>query len=95
MSGTGAYADVEALASGDVGFTEWTQDQKAKNIMILGKDQSTRHVAESRTDAARPAWKDITVAYIGTAGDRPLLVTRSGGTTITVDAGVEAFAWGS
>lgn len=94
LSGTGAYSDVEALASGDVGFTEWTQEQKAKSIMLLGKDHSTRHVADSRTDAARPAWKDNAVAYIGMADDRTLLVTRTGGTTTAVAAGVEAFAWG-
>ena len=94
LSGTGAYADVAPLASGDIGYTEWIQERKTKDVMLLGGDRSTRKVAEGRTDAARPAWRDDTVAYIGTADDRPLIVTRPDGTTTTVAAGVEDFAWG-
>lgn len=94
MSGTGAYTDVAALPSGDVAFSEWTQEQKAKSIMLLGKDHSTRKIAETRTDSARPTWNRNTVAYIGTADDRPLLVTNPDATTTKVAEGVEDFAWG-
>lgn len=95
LAGTGSYADVAALPSGALAFTEWSADQTKRTIAVLDRGaESPRTLAETPGDAAAPAWSGAeTVAYIGTAEDRPLLVKRADGDAIEVDAGVDAFAW--
>ena len=93
ISGTAAYADVTGLPSGAVGFTEWSQDWRTKSVLVLGPDRTLRKIADTPGDAPRPAWAgEDGVAYIGTADDHPLMVSRKGVTT-TVDVGADAFAW--
>lgn len=90
------FADVQALSSGAIGFTDWSADQKTKTIQVSTTERKTRKVADTRGDAPHPVWNDEeSVAYIGTAEDRPLLVTRDSGATTTVAGGVDAFAWSS
>lgn len=95
LAGTGSYADVAALPSGALAFTEWSADQKSRTIQVIDRGaESPRTLAETPGDAAAPAWIGAaTVAYIGTAENRPLLVKRTDGDAIEVDAGVDAFAW--
>ncbi|MCB0932978.1 MAG: PD40 domain-containing protein [Mycobacterium sp.] len=90
------FADVQALSSGAVGFTEWSADQRTKTIQVSDTDRKTHRVAETRGDAPHPIWNDEeSVAYVGTAEDRPLLVAHQEGAATTVAGGVEAFAWGT
>lgn len=99
FSGSGAYADVASLWKGAVGFTEWSADQKTKSIQVVKPGAAPHTIAETRSDSPGPRWIGETVAYIGTAGDRPLLITtdESSGSAKEpqqIDVGVDAFAWG-
>jgi hypothetical protein len=109
FSGTSNYDDVAALWRGAVGFTEWSADQRTKAIQVIPSGGSPHTVADTRSDAPGPAWIGNTVAYIGTADDRPLLITTDRNSeqpdknseqpdkkeeVQRVDGGVDAFAWG-
>jgi dipeptidyl aminopeptidase/acylaminoacyl peptidase len=100
FTGSGAYADVAALWKGAVGFTQWSADQKTKSIQVVRPGSAPRTIADTRSDAPGPRWVGETVAYVGTADDRPLLITTDGAESGAarepqrIDAGVEAFAWG-
>ena len=52
------FADVQALSSGAVGFTEWSADQRTKTIQVSDTDRKTHRVAETRGDAPHPIWND-------------------------------------
>lgn len=96
VTGKAYYSDVQALPSGEVAFTESSQDSRIKDILVLGADRTQRKIAETPGDAPPPAWVGDTVAYVGTAGkesDRPLLVRSDDGATGSIDTGVDAFAW--
>ena len=93
VTGTGTFSDVQALSSGKVAFTEWIRDQRTRKIGTFNSDRTRDTIAETRSDAPAPVWTwDGSVAYVGTAEDRPLLVTQDGA-TVRVDAGVDSFAW--
>lgn len=100
FTGSASYADVAALWKGAVGFTQWSADQKTKSIQVVKPGAQPHTVADTRSDAPGPEWAGQTVAYIGTADDRPLLITTDQveNTTKTepqkIDVGVDAFAWG-
>lgn len=102
FSGTGNYDDVAALWRGAVGFTQWSSDQRTKSIQVVPSGGSPHPIADTRSDAPGPAWVGNTVAYIGTADDRPLLITTdriseqpdTKEEAQQVDVGVDAFAWG-
>lgn len=109
FAGTGSYDDVAALWRGAIGFTEWSSDQRSKSIQVLTPGGSPRAIADTRSDAPGPRWVGDTVAYIGTAEDRPLLIStdrgpaeggqkergqKEQGESQQIDVGVDAFAWG-
>jgi TolB protein len=99
FTGAGNYTDVAALWKGAVAFTEWSADQKTKSIQVVKPGAAPRAIADTPGDAPGPQWVGETVAYVGTADDRPLLITMAyGGSTVSepqrIDAGVDAFAWG-
>lgn len=100
FSGTGSYDDVAALWRGAVAFTEFSADQRTKSIQVVPAGGAPHQLAETRSDAPGPEWVGQTVAYIGTEGDRPLMVTtepdRDGAKQEPqrIDLGVESFAWG-
>ena len=104
FSGTGSYDDVAALWRGAIGFTQWSSDQRTKSIQVVPQGGSPHTIGDTRSDAQGPAWVGDTVAYIGTADDRPLLITtdrdsaKDGQTekeeAQQIDVGVDAFAWG-
>jgi hypothetical protein len=100
FSGSGAYADVAALWKSAVGFTQWSADQKTKSIQVVRPGAAPTTIADTRSDAPPPVWAGETVAYVGTADDRPLLITTSDSQSGTkkepqqIDAAVDAFAWG-
>lgn len=99
FSGSGSYADVASLWKGAVGFTEWSADQKTKSIQVVKPGSVPHTVAETRSDSAGPQWIGETVAYVGTAENRPLLITTDESTGTAkepqqIDVGVDAFAWG-
>ncbi len=97
FTGSGAYGDVASLWKGAVGFTQWSADQKTKSIQVVKAGSAPRAIADTRSDAPAPQWVGETVAYVGTADDRPLLITtdESSREPEKIDAGVDAFAWGS
>ena len=100
FTGSGAYADVAALWKGAVAFTQWSEDQKTKSIQVVRPGAAPHTIADTRSDAPGPRWVGETVAYVGTADDRPLLIATDGEENGTkkepqrIDAGVDAFAWG-
>jgi hypothetical protein len=100
FKGSGVYADVAALWKGAVAFTQWSPDQKTKSIELVKPGAAPTSIAETRSDAPAPRWAGETVAYVGTADDRPLMITApddQGGTKKEpqqIDVGVDAFAWG-
>lgn len=100
FTGSGSYADVAALWKGAVGFTQWSADQKTKSIQVVKPGAAPHTIADTRSDAQGPQWVGDTVAYVGTADDRPLLITtdENGGDAKKepqrIDVGVDAFAWG-
>jgi len=100
FKGSGAYADVAALWKGAVAFTRWSADQKTKSIELVKPGAAPTSIAETRSDAPPPRWAGETVAYVGTADGRPLLITSPDDQSGTkkepqqIDVGVDAFAWG-
>jgi hypothetical protein len=74
FTGTGSYDDVAALWRGAIGFTQWSPDQRTKSIQVVNPGGSPHTIAETRSDAPGPAWVGDTVAYIGTADERPLMI---------------------
>ena len=96
FSGTGSYDNVAALWRGAVGFTQWSADQKTKSIQVVKPGSAPHNVADTRGDAPAPQWVGDTVAYVGTADDRPLLITtvESKNEPQRIDVGADAFAWG-
>lgn len=104
FSGTGNYDDVASLWQGAIAFTQWSADQRTKSIQVLPQGGSPHTIADTRSDAPGPAWVGDTVAFIGTADDRPLMIAadpgknsqtdRKKGEAQQIDVGVEAFAWG-
>ena len=74
FTGTGSYDDVAALWRGAIGFTQWSADQRTKSIQVVNPGGSPRTIADSRSDAPGPVWVGDTVAYIGTADERPLMI---------------------
>ena len=99
LTGPGDYSGVRALASGDIGFTQTDANasvERSTAVRVLGNDRNPRTLAETRADAAAPAWaSDGGVAYIGNSAQRPLLVVRGGEAPRQLDAGAEAMAWGT
>ncbi len=106
FSGNGAYDDVAALWRGAVGFTQWSADQRTKSIQVVSPGAAPHTVADTRGDAPGPRWVGQTVAYIGTADERPLMIAtdsepekdgredREKKEPQQIDVGVESFAWG-
>lgn len=100
FSGTGSYDDVAALWRGAAAFTEWSVDQKTKSIQVVRPGEAPHSLADTRSDAPGPRWVGQTVAYIGTAEDRPLMIVTEAEKNAgqkepqRIDVGVEAFAWG-
>ena len=93
LSGTGQYADVQALPSGAVAFTEWGADQQTKSIRILDRPSKVRTIGDTPSGAPVPAWKGDLLAYVGTAADQPLLVRKSEKDERRIDTGVDGFSW--
>lgn len=102
FAGSGGYADVAALWRGAIGFTQWSADQRTKSIQVVNPGGDPRMIGDTRGDAPGPEWVGDTVAFIGTADDRPLMITTDrdpakGGQKDDprqIDADVDAFAWG-
>ncbi len=102
FTGTGSYDDVAALWRGAIGFTQWSPDQRTKSIQVVNPGGSPRTIADTRSDAPGPAWAGDTVAYIGTADERPLMIAADRNSeqedqkdeAQQIDVGVDAFAWG-
>lgn len=93
LSGTGQYADIQALPGGAVGFSEWSADQQTKSIQVLDRPSKVRTIADTPSGAPVPAWKGEMLAYVGTAADKPLLVRKSEKDERRIDTGVEGFSW--
>ena len=100
FTGSGAYADVASLWKGAVAFTQWSADQKTKSIQVVKPGAAPHTIADTRGDAPGPQWVGDTVAYVGVADDRPLLITTDENEDGAkkepqrIDVGVDAFAWG-
>jgi dipeptidyl aminopeptidase/acylaminoacyl peptidase len=109
LSGAASYGEVASLWRGAIGFTQWSADQRTKTIQVLPQGGSPHRIADTRGDSPSPEWAGDTVAYIGTADDRPLMIAtdRDPGKdgqadrkdqkeqeAQQLDVGVEAFAWG-
>ena len=105
FTGSGSYADVAALWKGAVGFTQWSADQKTKSIQVVKPGAAPHTISETPGDAPAPEWAGDMVAFVGTADvgtadDRPLLITTDQNETGVakepqrIDVGVDAFAWG-
>ena len=102
FTGTGSYDDVAARWRGAIGFTQWSPDQRTKSIQVVNPGGSPRTIADTRSDAPGPAWAGDTVAYIGTADERPLMIAADRNSeqkdqkdeAQQIDVGVDAFAWG-
>lgn len=102
FAGAGGYTDVAALWRGAIGFTQWSADQRTKSIQVVSAGGAPHTIGETRGDAPGPEWVGDTVAFIGTADDRPLMITTDrdpakGGQkeeAQQIDVGVDAFAWG-
>lgn len=93
-SGSGAYADVQALPSGAVAFTEWSADQKTKAITVV-ENGTPRTVADTPGGAPSPTWTGTdVVAYVAPGSSRALVVKRGGEEPTQIAVGVDAFAWG-
>lgn len=99
FDGTGNYDDVATLWRGAVAFTQWSADQRTKSIEVVPAGGSPYKIADTPSDAPGPEWVGDTVAYVGTAEDRPLMIatdrrSEQKGDSQQIDVGVEAFAWG-
>lgn len=97
FAGRGPYADIAALASGALAFTEWAADGSSKRLQFLDVQSSSppRKIADVSAEGSGPAWGagDV-VAYVDTSPDRGLIVTDAENRTLRrVDTGVDAFAW--
>ena len=93
FGGTAFYSDVQALKTGEIGFTESDEKARTKTIRVLGSDRAPRTVAPTAFDAPPPAWADDgSLAYVGDSAERPLLV-KADGDPQRIDRGVEAFDW--
>lgn len=93
LTGTGQYADIQALPNGAVGFSEWSADQQTRSIQILQSPTKIRRVADTDGGAPAPAWRGDMLAYVGTADDKPLLVRKGEKDERRIDAGVDGFSW--
>ena len=93
LSGTGQYADIQALPGGAVGLSEWSADQQTKSIQVLDRPSQVRTIADTPSGAPVPAWKGELLAYVGTAADKPLLVRKSEKDERRIDTGVDGFSW--
>lgn len=94
ITGAAYYGDVAGLPGGAIAFTEAAADVRTKTIKVLDRDgRSTRTVDETAGSAQGPAWAGDSVAYVGTAADKPLLVREVDGEARRVDADVDSFAW--
>ena len=93
FGGTAFYSDVQALKTGEIGFTESDEKARTKTIRVLGSDRAPRTVTATAFDAPPPAWADDgSLAYVGDSAQRPLLV-KTDGDPRQIDKGVEAFDW--
>ena len=100
FTGMGAYDDVAPVQGGDIGFTQWSPNQRTKSIQVVNPGGVPRTIADTST-APSPAWADDSVAFIGTAEERPLLIAtdrtppngNQNNEPQQVDVGVDAFAW--
>lgn len=93
LTGTGQYADIQALPGGAVGFSEWSADQQTRSIQILERPGKTLMIAGTPGDAPAPSWRGDMLAYVGTAADKPLLVRKGGKDERRIDTGVDGFSW--
>lgn len=93
LTGTGQYADIQALPSGAVGFSEWSADQKTRSIQILERPSKTRTIVNTAGGAPAPAWRGDMLAYVGAAEDEPLLVRKGEKDERRIDTGVDGFSW--
>ena len=92
LTGT-SYGDVVALGDGAIGFTN------GKSIQVLNAGGVPRPIADAQGPS--PAWADDSVAFIGTAEERPLLIATDRAPADDtqkneprqVDVGVDTFAW--
>lgn len=91
------YADVAALDSGAVAFTEQHADDSAKTIRVLdaGSSLPRTTVTNVTTDGPGPAWgPGDFVAYLDTSPGGSLVVTdRENRAPRQIDTNVDAFAW--
>ena len=93
LAGAGAYADIQALPKGAVGFSEWSADQQTRTIQILDRPGKVRAIADTDGGAPAPAWRGDLLAYVGTAADKPLIVRRGDQDERRIDTGVDSFSW--
>ena len=89
----GYYSDIAALDSGALAFTEGRDDSEVTDITIRDRDGTARTVAEATRGAQGPVWSGDSVAYVGTADGKPLLVKKGDADARQVDTGVDSFAW--
>lgn len=93
LTGTGQYADIQALPDGRVGFSEWSSDQQTRSIQILERPSKTRTIVDTSGGAPAPAWRGDMLAYVGTAADKPLLIRKGEKDERRIDTGVDSFGW--
>ncbi len=93
LTGTGQYADIQALPNGAVGFSEWSADQQTRSIRILERPSKVETVVETPGGAPAPAWRGDRLAYVGTAADKPLIVRKGEKEERRIDTGVDGFSW--
>ena len=93
LTGTGQYADIQALPDGRVGFSEWSADQQTRSIQILERPSKTQAIVDTPGGAPAPAWRDDMLAYVGTAADKPLLIRTGEKGERRIDTGVDSFSW--
>lgn len=104
LAGT-PYGNVAALPGGAIGFTQSGPNPRAEgiqqtmSIQVVDPGGVPRTIADAQGPS--PAWVADTVAFIGTAEDRPLLIATDrtpandsqNNEPQQVDVGVDAFAW--